>query len=143
MVRDHDRAQHIALARTRARKKGANVQASVRNAATDYDRTMKAQRKKDRKTKRLDDLLNEPSVPSFLDRLEIVEQVEALLSKLDERDRASLTLFHLLQLSRTEVGDALGINNCEVTHLLQRARAKAREVGKTMEVCPVPATFCE
>lgn len=89
--RDRDREQHIALARTKARKAGANLAASTRNAGIDYDRTMKAQRKKDRRTKRLDDLLNEPFQDTFLHALADLEhahvRIEQMLAKLPDRER--------------------------------------------------------
>jgi DNA-directed RNA polymerase sigma subunit (sigma70/sigma32) len=91
MARDRDREQHIALARTRARKEGANVPASMRNAAIDYDRAMKTQRKKDRMTKRLDTLLTEPFQDSFVHALADLEhaqvRIDQMLAKLPDRER--------------------------------------------------------
>jgi DNA-directed RNA polymerase specialized sigma24 family protein len=89
--RDPDREQHVALARTKARKAGGNVQASARNAGIDYDRAMNTQRKKDRMTKRLDDLLTEPFQDTFLHALADLEhaqvRIEQMLAKLPDRER--------------------------------------------------------
>lgn len=126
MKRDPDRSQHMELAKAKAKKLGANVPASLVNAARDYDKTSRRQKQKARRTKRLDDLLEEPSIPSFLDRLEIIDQVDTLLAKLTEQDRAALTLHHLLQLSRTEVGRILGVNANTAGKLVRAARERAR-----------------
>lgn len=125
-MRDVDRSQHLALAKAKAKKAGANVPASLVNAARDYDKTERRQRQRARRTKRLDDLLHEPAAPSFLERLEIVDQVDILLAKLSEQDRAALTLYHLLQLSRTEVGRILGVNANTAGKLVRLARERAR-----------------
>lgn len=135
--RDQDRSQHLALAKAKAKKAGANVPASLVNAASDYDKAAKRQKQRDRRTKRLDDLLEEPSIPSFLDQLEIIDQVESLLSKLSERDRAALTLHHLLRLSRSEVGHILGVNAETAGELVRSARERAR----SRECFPKPPDF--
>jgi len=124
--RDPDRSQHLALAKAKAKKAGANVPASLVNAARDYDKTERRQKQRAKRTKRLDDLLHEPAAPSFLERLEIVDQVDTLLAKLTEQDRAALTLYHLLQLSRTEVGRILGVNANTAGKLVRMARERAR-----------------
>lgn len=126
MVRDPDRSQHMALAKAKAKKAGANVPASLVNAARDFDKTTKRQKQRDRRTKRLDDLLEEPAIPSFLDRLEIMDQVDTLLAKLPKQDRAALTLFHLLELCRSDIGRILGVSANTAGKLVRSARERAR-----------------
>lgn len=126
MVRDRDREQHMALAKARARRSGANVPASLLNAARDYDKTAKHQKQRDRRTKRLDDLLEEPAVSSFLDQLIAIDAADHALAKLDERDRSIVIMRHLEGLSRTAICALLGVREENLKSVLGNALKRMR-----------------
>jgi RNA polymerase sigma-70 factor (ECF subfamily) len=69
-----------------------------------------------------------PEVPrpasqqAVVEEREMAEAVHAALSRLPERQRLALTLFHFEGMSQIEVGRALGVSDEAVESLLARAR---------------------
>lgn len=125
--RDPDREQHIALARTRARKEGANVAASTRNAEIDYERTMKAQRKKERKTRRLEDLLTEPSVESHYHHLEHRDLIEVLLRSINYDDRIAIVMHFLEGYKQQEIAEVMGVIPARVHQRIVKGITRMQE----------------
>ena len=141
--RDPDREQHIALARTRARKEGANVAVSTRNAEIDYDRAAKVQRKKDRRTRRLDDLLTEPCVESFLQALMDLEhaktKVSELLATLDFRERHIVELRAVEGWDVHEIAKLFRVTSARVYAIYRRAMKKLGDQAKLLEQAKKPS----
>lgn len=125
--RDRDREQHIALARTRARKEGANVPISTRNAEIDYERTMKAQRKKERKTRRLEDLLHEPSVESHYQHLEHRDLIEVLLRSINYDDRVAIVMHFLEGYKQREIAEAMGVIPARIHQRIVKGISRMKE----------------
>lgn len=142
-VRDRDREQHIALARTKARKAGANLDASTRNAGIDYDRAAKVQRKKDRRTRRLDDLLTEPYVESFLQALMDLEhartKVSELLDTLTFRERHIVELRAIDGWDASEIGRVFRVTRARVYAIYNRAMKKLGDQAKLLEQAKKPS----
>lgn len=61
-----------------------------------------------------------------IQRIENVEQVEALLMRLDQREASIVRMFHLEGKSYREIGQAVGIAENSVGPVLHRAREKMR-----------------
>ncbi|MEM9365851.1 MAG: sigma-70 family RNA polymerase sigma factor [Planctomycetota bacterium] len=59
-------------------------------------------------------------------RIENVEQLEALLTRLDQREASIVRMFHLEGKSYREIGQAIGIAENSVGPVLHRAREKMR-----------------
>ena len=119
--RDPDRLQHLELAKAKAKKVGANVPASLVNAARDYDKTERRQKQRAKRTKRLDDLLNEPAAPSFLDQLMAVDAAHKALDRLDDTARAAVILRYLEGRSRTAICAILNLPEEATKTILKRA----------------------
>ena len=123
--RDRDREQHIALAIARATKAGANIPASINNAIIDYERTMKVQAKKDRRTKRLDDLLDEPCCESFAQAMIDMEhakiRVYKMMHKRKGRELAVVNLHAMEGMTFADVGESLKISASRAYQLYHRA----------------------
>ena len=89
-----------------------------------------------RKAKRLDvtDEVPEQTAPADqLDHLEAADRagrVEEALSRLPERQRIAVGLFHFEELSQREVADAMAISEDALESLLARARRRLRDLLK-------------
>lgn len=125
-IDSEDLAQHLALAAARAGLQGASLEASLQNALVDYLRMSRRDRRRAAKTRSLDDLLEEPAVPSFLDQLIAIDAADAALARLDPVARAAVIQRHLRNETRADIAKSLGLSNRAVRKLLQQAMAAMR-----------------
>lgn len=123
---DEDFVQHVALAVARATAQGANVEASVANAVTDWFRNMKTERKRARRTKSIETLRTEPSVPSFVEHLEAIDMAQQIMDLLPPEDAKLLAMRYLEECTIREVADAIDRSTTCAKRALERASERAR-----------------
>jgi RNA polymerase sigma factor (sigma-70 family) len=113
-----ERRQFINLALQRARRSGRTYDERkvIALAKVDWQRRRAAERRRQRRTKRLDDLIEEPAIPNFLDAIVAAEEALRLADRLEGRQREVIHLLFIAQLSRQEVADELGIEPRTVTN---------------------------
>ena len=134
-----DEQQSLALAIARAKRRwnpSAGSWPHFRaiahsNAMTDIRRARSREAKRRRKTVHLEDVIPEPSIPTFLDALAAIDHASYLASLLSGRERAILVATFLTGLSRSETATMLGISPEAVTKVrangIKRLRATIRK----------------
>lgn len=132
-VRDRDREQHIALAIARATKAGASIPASINNAIIDYERTMKTQSNKNRKTRRLEDLLHEPSAESHYQHLEHRDLIEVLLRSINYDDRIAIVMHFLEGYQQQEIAEVMGVGPGRVGQRIRRGIYRIRRHWSSLD----------
>lgn len=105
-----ERRQDIAAAKVKAGKlpPPTDVLVMQREEAKIASRERR-QRRQRRRTKSLEDLVEEPAVPSFLDSLVAADSLRAIMGKVTARQRQILYAIVVADLSAEEVADAFGI----------------------------------
>ena len=73
-----------------------------------------------------DAMLQEAGSADVSDRIADVEQVQALLSRLEPREAEIVRLFHLEGKTYGEISDAVGMSENSIGPVLSRAKAKLR-----------------
>jgi len=116
----------LALQRAIATKRPFDEQQVIEHARIDWQRRQRAARRRQQRTKRLDDLLNEPATPSRQPATDAMIDVPILLQHLSERERTLLAMLFLAGYSRLEVANAMRISTRVVDKTSQKAIAKLR-----------------
>jgi len=93
----------------------------IEHARIDWQRKQKAEKRRQRRTKRIDDLIEEPSIPSFLDTVAAAEEVLRMVNSLQGRQHDVVRMLLLEELSREEVAQALGVDPETVSKTRTRA----------------------
>lgn len=127
-----DRHQHVALAIQKARKNGLPVEIAIKSALIDWDRKKRTERKRLRRTKRLDDLLSEPAaVPDQMEAMMSKTEVNFLLDFLTPQQCLVIASTFLEQRTRREVAAMLEISLQAVTDTKRRAIEVMRKAPRS------------
>ena len=125
-----DRRQFVELALVKARDSGASREVVVHNALVDWSRMSKAEKKRQRKTKNIDSLLQEPAVkPDPFKSMTDIEHVDYLLAGLNETQRNVIVKMFLMGFTRTEIAATMQIDPQAVSdakrHAIEAMRRNA------------------
>lgn len=127
---DDDRIQHMRAHVLAALKRGVTTEQAVTDATKSWERLAKREKRKAKRTRSLEELPTEPSIPSFLSALVDRLHVEEVLERLPPAQRLALVLTQLVRLSRSEVAASLGVSLKHVKDLVDEARRGALVPGK-------------
>jgi len=130
LASDLQEAIEMALLRAKASRRPFD-EAKVREHATiDCRRRRAVEKRRQRCTRRIDDLIEEPATPSFLDKLLLADEALCMLRQLHGAEREVMRLWVLREHSRSEVADILGLAPDTVTRTRDRALKRLRQKQK-------------
>lgn len=119
-----DPHQDAEVGRLRAVRGGLDVPSSIEVGRRYAEKRGRKQKRKQRREVPLTEDL--PLNPDPIDSLMIAAEVEHLLGRLPDRERAALVLKYLHFLSANEVGEILGLSPESAHNLLSESLAKLR-----------------
>jgi RNA polymerase sigma factor (sigma-70 family) len=116
----------LAIQRAIARGRPFDQAKVIEHARIDWARRQKAERKRQRKTRRIDDLIEEPASPSRQAAIDAKIDASRMLEELTQREHSMIALLFLSGYSRSEVAHTLGVAIRTVDKTRQSALDKMR-----------------
>jgi DNA-directed RNA polymerase specialized sigma24 family protein len=115
-----ERQQCISLALQRARRSGRPYDEGkvIALAKIDWQRRQASERRRKRRTRSIEDILDEPSVPSHEAAVDAKLDVPILIASLTEREKSLIALLFIQSHSRRDVALILNVSPKTVTNTI-------------------------